>query len=102
LKEGWVCWVTAQEAAPNPTYMGRLNLYVISQTGNIWRNPMRVVEFEAIPLNRCIPIPEYVPVTDGLPVRVRLIVNAQDMMNDTITHESGSEEVFHLLASLSD
>ncbi len=63
---------------------------------------MRIFEFEAIPLNRCIPIPEDVPVMDGLPVRVRLLVDAHDTMNDTNTHGACAEEIFYLLASLSD
>jgi len=63
---------------------------------------MQAIEFKAIPHHHSIPIPAGLAVADGLPLRVLLLIDTLGTASDAPTCGKGSEEVFHLLAGLSD
>ena len=60
---------------------------------------MHAIEFEAIPHQHAIQIPEGVVLADGQPVRVLLLV---DDAKAAPAQARGSDEVFRLLTELSD
>ena len=60
---------------------------------------MHAIEFEAIPRQHSIRIPEEVSLADGQSVRVLLLVNDEKA---TRPQGNGSEDVFRLLTELSD
>lgn len=63
---------------------------------------MQAIEFEAVPQHHSILIPENIQVSDGLPLRVLLLIDNVEAVNETAPEAAGSEEVFQLLAGLSD
>ncbi|MFA7242717.1 MAG: hypothetical protein WC091_21635 [Sulfuricellaceae bacterium] len=63
---------------------------------------MQAIEFEAIPQHHAITIPEGIPVADGLPLRVLLLIDTLGTGSEKPSCGEGGEEIFYLLAGLSD
>ena len=60
---------------------------------------MHAIEFEAVPRQHAIQIPEGVRLVDGQMVRVLLLVDDANVASE---QAGGSDEVFRLLTELSD